>query len=206
MSELIFYTNPMSRGRIVRWMLEEIEQPYETVIMNYGAALQSSDYLAINPMGKVPALKHGEQIITETPAIIAYLADTFPEKELGPKPHERAAYYRWMFFAAGPVEQALFVNCLGVELPDSKKVMAGFGDYQRTLDTLEQAVSASEYITGDRFTAADIYVAAHISAGLFMKTMEKRPAIIDYSKRISARPAAIRAAEIDNALMEKQSV
>ena len=205
MPDLIFYTNPMSRGRTVRWMLEEIGESYESVILAYGGEMKSPDYLSINPMGKVPALKHGNAVITETPAIIAYLADTFPEKGLGPKTHERAAYYRWMFFAAGPLEQALFVNSLGVELAEGKKTMAGFGDYKRTLDTLEAAVTASDYITGDRFTAVDLYVAAHISAGVFMKTLEKRPALIEFSKRMNERPAALRAAEIDNALLGKQS-
>jgi glutathione S-transferase len=203
MPDLIFYTNPMSRGRIVRWMLEEVGQPYETVLMGYDSTMKSEDYLAINPMGKVPALKHGEQIITETPAIIAYLADTFPEYQLCPTTSERGAYYRWMFFAAGPLEQALFVNTLGVSLPAEKSIMAGFGDYQRTLDTLERAVTASPYIAGDRFTAADLYLASHISAGVFLGTMEKRPALIEYSKRMCTRPAFKRASEIDNALIAK---
>lgn len=204
MSEIVFYTNPMSRGRVVRWMLEEIGQPYETVLLGYGESIKSEDYLAINPMGKVPALKHGASIVTETPAILAYLADTFPEYHLCPTTNERAAYYRWMFFAAGPLEQALFVNSLGVELSAEKSVMAGFGDYKRTLDTLELAVSASSYIAGDRFTAADLYIASHISAGVFMKTMEERPALIEYSKRICARPAYKRASDIDNALIASQ--
>jgi glutathione S-transferase len=205
MSQLTLYTHPMSRGRIIRWMLEEVGQPYETELLGYGGAMKSEDYLAINPMGKVPALKHGSSIITETPAILAYLAETFPEYHLNPTSNERAAYYRWMFFAAGPLEQAIFVNGLGVELSPEKSLTAGFGDYKRTLDTLEQAVTASPYIAGDRFTAADLYVASHISAGIFMNTIEKRPSFIDYSKRMCARPAYARASEIDNALLAKQS-
>jgi glutathione S-transferase len=205
MSALTFYTNPMSRGRVVRWMLEEIGQPYDAIILGYSGNIKSEDYLAINPMGKVPALKHGTSVITETPAIIAYLADTFPEYHLNPTTSERAAYYRWMFFAAGPLEQALFVNSLGVELSAEKSIMAGFGDYKRTLDTLESAIQASPYIAGDRFTAADLYVASHISAGVFMNTIEKRPCFIEYAKRMCARPAYARASEIDNALMAQQS-
>lgn len=203
MSDLIFYTNPMSRGRTARWMLEEVGQPYETVVLDYGTTMKSPDYLSINPMGKVPAIKHGDRIITETPAIIAYLADSFPETALCPAPSERADYYRWMFFAAGPLEQALFVNALGVTLPVEKSVMAGFGDYKRTLDVLELAVTRAAYVAGDNFTAADLYLASHISAGIYLGTMEKRPALIDYSKRICARPAFKRASDIDNALMAK---
>lgn len=203
MSQLTFYTNPMSRGRIVRWMLEEIGQPYQTKIMTYDGAMKSQDYLAINPMGKVPALQHGETIITETAAIIAYLADTFPEYHLCPTTSERGAYYRWFFFAAGPLEQALFINGLGVAIPDEKRVAAGFGDYKLVLDTLEKAVTANFYIAGDRFTAADLYIASQISAGVFMGTMEKRPNLIDYAKRMTSRPAYQRASEIDNALNAK---
>jgi glutathione S-transferase len=205
MSDLTFYTNPMSRGRVVRWMLEEIGQPYDTVLMGYGGTIKSEDYLTINPMGKVPALKHGSSVITETPAILAYLAETFPEYHLCPTTSERAAYYRWMFFAAGPLEQALFVNGLGVELSPEKSVMAGFGDYKRTLDALEVGIKASPYIAGERFTAADLYLASHISAGVFLGTMEKRPALIEYSKRMTSRPAYRRASEIDNALIAQQS-
>lgn len=201
MSDLIFYTNPMSRGRTVRWMLEEVGQPYETVVLDYGSSMQSSEYLAINPMGKVPALIHEGAIITETPAIITYLSYTFPEYHLCPTTNERALFYRWLYFAAGPLEQALFIHSLGIAVPNEKRIAAGYGDYQRVLDTLENAVTSNLYITGDRFTAADLYVASQISAGVFMGTMEKRPALINYSKRMCARPAYKRASDIDDALI-----
>lgn len=84
MKKLVFYTNPNSRGRTVHWMLEEIGAPYELEIKAYGASMKTPDYLAINPMGKVPAIKHGDTVVTETPAICAYLADAFPEAELAP--------------------------------------------------------------------------------------------------------------------------
>lgn len=201
MSELIFYTNPMSRGRTIRWMLEELGVPYQTEILSYDGPLKKEDYLAINPMGKVPTIIHKGVTITETPAILTYLADAFPEKALAPKQSERALFYRWMFFAAGPLEQALFINGMGVEIPKEKQIAAGFGNYKLTLDVLEQAVTANPYVAGDSFTVADLYIASHISAGIFMGTMEKRPTLIEYSKRICARPAYKRASDIDNALL-----
>ena len=102
--ELVFYTNPMSRGRIVRWMLEEVGQPYRTELLDYATTMKAPEYLAINPMGKVPALRHGETVVTEAAAICAYLADAFPAAGLAP-PHGhrlRGPYYRWLFFACRP--------------------------------------------------------------------------------------------------------
>jgi glutathione S-transferase len=106
--ELVFYTNPMSRGRIVRWMLEEVGVPYRTEILAYGPAMKAESYRRINPMGKVPAIVHGETVVTECAAICAYLADAFPAAGLAPPLAERGAYYRWLFFAAGPAEAASF--------------------------------------------------------------------------------------------------
>lgn len=104
---LTFFTNPMSRGRIARWMLEEVGEPYETQVVEYGEAMKSPEYLAVNPLGKVPAIRHGDQIVTECAAICAYLADAFPQAGLAPPVEQRGNYYRWMFFAAGPVEAAI---------------------------------------------------------------------------------------------------
>ena len=106
--ELILYTNPMSRGRIARWMLEEVGQPYKTEVLDYASTMKGPAYLAINPMGKVPALRHGDAVVTETAAICAYLADAFPQAGLAPPPGHRlrAPYYRWLFFTAGPFEAA----------------------------------------------------------------------------------------------------
>ena len=94
--ELVFYTNPMSRGRIVRWMLEEVGVPYRTEILDYGTTMKQPDYLAINPMGKVPSLRHSAVVVTECAAICAYLADAFPGAQLAPPPRVRGAYYRWL--------------------------------------------------------------------------------------------------------------
>ena len=206
MADLIFYTNPMSRGRIARWMLEEVGEPYETVVLDYGTTMKGADYLAVNPMGKVPAIRHGDAVVTEAAAICAYLADAFPDKGLAP-PHasrERAPYYRWMFFAAGPVEAAVTGKSLGLLAPAEKKMMAGYGSFEETIDALEQAVSQGPYICGERFTAADVYVGAQIGWGMMFGSIDKRPAFTDYSGRISARPAAVRAREIDDALIAEQ--
>src|SRR5579864_3813889 len=137
--ELVFYTNPLSRGRIVRWMLEEIGQPYRTEILDYATTLKGPDYLAINPMGKVPAIKHGDMVVTEGAAICAYLADAFPAAGLAPPPGDkrRGTYYRWLFFAAGPIEQATGVRALGIEIKPEQKRMMGFGDMADTLNAME---------------------------------------------------------------------
>ena len=202
--ELVFYTNPMSRGRIVRWMLEEIGTPYRTELIDY-ETMKAPSYLAINPMGKVPAIRHGDTVVTECAAICAYLADAFPEAGLAPPPgdHARGPYYRWLFFAAGPVEAAVTNKSMGFEVPAGKEMMAGYGSFAAVMDTLEKAVSQSDYVAGDRFSAADVYFGAQIGWGMRFGSMEKRPAFERYWERIGNRPAALRATAIDDALMPK---
>jgi len=204
--ELIFYTNPMSRGRIVRWMLEEIGQPYRTELLDYPTAMKAPAYLSINPMGKVPAIRHGETVVTEGAAICAYLADAFPQAGLAPPPGDRlrGPYYRWMFFAAGPLEAALSNTALGFVVPEGRERMMGYGRLADTLNALEGAVSQGAYIAGDSFSAADVYVGSHIGFGMQFGTLEKRPAFERYWDRLSKRPAAVRAKEIDDALMPRQ--
>src|SRR5687767_14962462 len=142
MADLVFYTNPMSRGRIVRWMLEEVGETYETVILDYGTTMKGADYLALNPMGKVPAIRHGDTVVTEAAAICAYLADAFPESNLAPPPTSKARgpYYRWLFFAAGPVEAAVTGKSLGLLAPADKQAMVGYGSYEAVIDALETAL------------------------------------------------------------------
>jgi glutathione S-transferase len=202
---LTFYTNPMSRGQIVRWMLEEVGAPYEQVLLDYGTTMKAPEYLAINPMGKVPAIKHGDRVITECAAICAYLADAFPEAELAPKPAERADYYRWMFFGAGPLEQAVTNKALGFAVSADKKMMAGYGDFGDAMNGLEAAVAGKRYIAGDAFSAADVYVGSQIGWGLAFGTIEKRPAFEAYWAGICERPAYLRGKAIDEALMPAQS-
>jgi glutathione S-transferase len=204
--ELIFYTNPMSRGRIVRWMLEEVGRPYQTELLDFGTTMKAADYLSVNPMGKVPALRHGETVVTEAAAICAYLADAFPETGLAPPPGDRhrAAYYRWLFFAAGPIEAAVTNKALGFVVPEGRERTAGYGTFSDVMNVIEEAVSRSEYVAGDTFTAADVYFGSQIGWGLLFGTLEKRPALEQYWARISQRPAAVRAGEIDDALLPKQ--
>ncbi len=200
---LVFYTHPMSRGRIVRWMLEEVGQPYETKIIDYGPAMKSPDYLAINPMGKVPALTHGEATVTECAAICAYLADAFPEAQLAPPPGDRlrAAYYRWLFFVAGPFEAAIINQALGFEVPEERRGMTGYGSLAAVFSTLEQAVTEREHLVGDSFTTADLLVGSYLGWGMQTGSVEKRPAFERYATRFITRPAAERANEIDDALV-----
>jgi len=204
--ELVFYTNPMSRGRIARWMLEEIGQPYRTEIIEFGPAMKSPEYLAVNPMGKVPAIRHGDTVVTETGAICAYLADAFPQAGLAPEPgsRERGCYYRWLFFGAGPVDGAIVNKSLGFEPPPERQGMVGYGTLAFVLNTLEKAVSASDYLVGDKFSAADLYLGAQLGWGMMFGALEKRPAFEAYWNRIKDRPAAVRAREIDDALLPKK--
>jgi glutathione S-transferase len=205
--DLVFYTHPMSRGRIVRWMLEEVGAPYRTEIVGYGQTMKEAAYRAINPLAKVPALTHRGVTVTETAAICAYLADAFPEAGLAPAPGdpERGAYYRWLFFAAGPVEAAVTNKALGVEVSDEKRRMVGYGSMAEVLDALEGAVSGRDYLASGRFSAADLYLGAHLMWGMQFGGIERRPAYEAYVARLADRPAAIRAREIDDRLIAQAS-
>ena len=203
--ELVFYTNPMSRGQIARWMLEEVGAEYRTEVLQYGPEMKSEDFLAVNPMGKVPTIRHGDVVVTEAAAICAYLADAFPEAGLAPPPQERGAYYRWMFFAAGPLEAATINRALQFEVPPERESMIGYGTLEAVLDTLEAAVSASEFVAGANFSAADVYVGSHIFWGLEFKSIDMRPAFLDYWSRLENRPARLRALALDEALKPKAS-
>ncbi|PJK10426.1 glutathione S-transferase [Lysobacteraceae bacterium NML95-0200] len=202
-AQLTFYTHPMSRGRIVRWMLEETGLPYDTVQLEYGATMKAPEYRAINPMGKVPALKHGDTVITEVAAICLYLADLVPEKKLAPPPDspERGSYYRWISFMA-PLEQLMMAKANGSNLP--KPESAGFGTEQDLLDTLEAALKNRTHLAGDSFTAADLMVSAFVGWYLQFKLLEPRPAFVAFAQAHSQRPARLRADEIDNALLPEQ--
>jgi glutathione S-transferase len=204
--ELILYTNPMSRGRIARWMLEETGQPYKMEVLDYATTMKAPAYLAVNPMGKVPALRHGDAVVTETAAICAYLADAFPQCRLAPPPghHLRAPYYRWLFFTAGPVEAAISNKALGFVVPPERERMMGYGNITQVMTALEQAVSRSDYLVGDSFTAADLYVGSALGFGMMFGTIEKRPAFEQYWQRLAARPACGRAKELDDALVAEQ--
>jgi len=200
--ELVFYTNPLSRGRTVRWMLEEVGQPYRTEVLDYATTMKAPEYLAINPMGKVPAIRHGETVVTECAAICAYLADAFPQTGMAPASGDRrrGTYYRWLFFGAGPLEAAWTNSAMGFTVPPEKERMAGYGNFPTVLSTLEGALSHGPYLLGEDFTAADVYVGAQLGFGMRFGMIEKRPMFEQYVGRIMARPAAERARQIDDSL------
>ncbi len=197
--KLTLYTHPMSRGRTARWMLEEIGQPYDCVILEFGTTMKAPEYRAINPMGKVPTVTHGAHVVTECAAICAYLADAFPEAGL--LPDDRAAYFRWMFFGAGPLEAAVTNNALGMAPATDRSTMLGYGSLADALDTLEHALSANPYLAGPAFSAVDVATGAQVVWGLAFGTIQPRPAFLAYRDRIAARPAAVRANALDDALM-----
>ena len=188
MADLIFYTNPMSRGQIVRWMLEEVGEPYETKIVDY-AAMHDDAYRAVNPMMKVPAIVHDGKVVTECAGIIAYLADVFPNAGLAPRREEKADYYRWLFFAAGPIEQALTSKTMGFEPTAEQSRSVGFGDVGRTVKTLADHLADRDYLCGSRFTAADVYVGSHVMWGMQFGTLPSLDSFVAYGERLSARDA-----------------
>lgn len=201
-AELTFYTNPMSRGRIARWMLEEVGYPYETVVLEYGGSMKEPEYLAINPMGKVPSIRYGDVTVTECAAICAYLADSFPEAGLAPAPQDRGNYYRWLFFAAGPVEAATTNRSLGFELTTQQESMAGYGNYSCVIATLESIFAKRSYVAGDSFTAADVYVGSQVMWGMSFGSIERRPLFEEYVQRIQSRAAYARAQELDGPMQD----
>ena len=201
MAGLTFYTNPMSRGQTVRWMLEEVGQPYDTEILEYGTTMKAEPYLSINPMGKVPAIRHKGRVVTEVAAICCYLADAFPEANLAPPPADRADYYRWIFFTSGPIEAAFTNKAMGWEAPPERQATLGYGSYEKALETLERYLASKPFITCDRFTAADLFVGAMVNFMLTFKLLEPRPAFTDYARRMTDRDAYRRASEIDGKLI-----
>ncbi len=207
MADIIFYHNPMSRGQIARWALEEAGADYEQVLLDYGTSMKDAAYLKFNPMGKVPCIVHqtdaGEQVVTEAAAICAYLADAYPAANLAPTDAERADYYRWLFYAAGPVEQAVSARSMGWAATDPQKQgMLGFGCYDQVMDTLDGVIGDGRtYICGDRFTMADVYFGSHIDWGLMFGSIDKRPSFEAYAARLKERPAYQKAKAIDGALI-----
>jgi glutathione S-transferase len=193
MSEpIVFYTNPMSRGRIVHWMLEEVGAPYEVKLLDFAKnEHKAASYLAINPMGKVPAIVDRGTVVTESAAICAYLADAYPAAALAPSLSDprRGTYLRWLFFGAGCVEPALVDKMFSRPAPTERPGALGYGSYADTLNALEQAVARGPFLLGEPFSAADVYIASQIGWGLMTKSMEPRPAFQSYVGRCTERPA-----------------
>ncbi len=198
---IMLYTNPRSRGRIARWMLEECGADYDVAVLEYGPDLKTEAFLSINPMGKVPTIIHGENVVTECAAICAYLADAFPDAGLAPPLSQRAAYYRWLFFAAGPMEAAITNQALGVTISSEQQGFVGYGDMSRVLNTLDKTLEGREFIAGNKFSAADVYVGSQIGFGLQFKTIEPRPVFSAYWDRLARREAWKRASAMDDKLV-----
>ncbi|SFG03837.1 glutathione S-transferase [Novosphingobium sp. CF614] len=203
MADYTFYTNPMSRGQIARWALHEAGGDYEQALVDWKD--KSAAFLAANPMGKVPALVHhvadGDRVVTEAAAICLYLAEMHPEAGLLPNDAEMADYYRWTFFAAGPVEQAITARNLKFEPMPEQEGMAGWGSFERTMKTLDGHLSGTTWICGERFTMADVYVGSTVDWGLNFGILPPLPSFAAYAERCQARAAYKAAKAIDNALI-----
>jgi glutathione S-transferase len=205
MAEFTFYTVAMSRGQISRWALHEAGADYDQVVFEW--ATRPADYVKINPMNKVPALVHHhgdhDHVITEAAAINHYLAETHPDKGLLPDAHEKAAYFRWMFFASGPIEQALLAKMLGWEVPEERTATAGFGSLDKALSAMEGWLCNNDFAAGDRFTMADTYVGSQFVWGMRFGSIPETPAFKAYVERITQRPAYAEANAIDAKLIEE---
>lgn len=189
--ELTLYTNPASRGRTVEWILNELQVEFNKVEIVFGPSMKTPEYLAINPMGKVPAITHGETVVTETAAICAYLADLYPEKKLSPllTDPKRGAYLRWMFFAAGPLDSCISFEKIGVPLEKSQRGFLGFGSKELVINNLEKTLETNPYITGDDFTAADICISSQLLFAIQMKLFPSSTVLNRYLGLISSRSA-----------------
>jgi glutathione S-transferase len=196
---LTFYTNPMSRGRIARWMLEEIGEPYDTVLLDFGPGMHNSGYRAVNPMAKVPSLVHDGHTVTEVAAICTYLAMTFPETGL--MAGDKAAFFRWMFFGAGPVEQAVVNTSLGWVPAPEHRGRTGYGSLDRVARTLTGHLERNDYFADNRFTAVDVYLGSQIGWGLRFGTIPANDTLAAYWARISTRPALAAANAKDDAAL-----
>ncbi|MET1754729.1 glutathione S-transferase family protein [Novosphingobium sp. RD2P27] len=205
MADYTFYTNPMSRGQIVRWALHEVGAEYEQVLVDWQDKPEA--FLAANPMGKVPTIVHhqagADRVVTEAAAICLYLAEMHPEASLLPNDAEMADYYRWTFFAAGPIEQCITSRALKFEPSAEQEGMAGWGSFDRTMRTLETFFSDRTWVCGERFTMADVYVGSSIDWGLTFGILPPSQPIVAYAERVQARPAYKAAKAIDNELIGK---
>ncbi|NTZ41678.1 glutathione S-transferase family protein [Altererythrobacter sp. SALINAS58] len=205
MPQYTFFTNPMSRGQIVRWALHEVSADYETELVDWQD--KSDRFIRANPMGKVPTLIHHDvdhvHVVTECAAICHYLAEMHPDVRLLAEHHEKADYFRLLFFAAGPVEQAATSKTMGWSVDDPQKQgMLGFGDYDRAMNSFEMLLADRNYVCGDRFTMADVYVGSQVDWGLQFGSIPSRPVFEKYAERLRDRGAYKQARFIDQQLIE----
>jgi glutathione S-transferase len=193
----------MSRAQIARWALHEVGADYEPVRVEWDA--KPAALLAANPMGKLPTIVHHhgghDHVVTEAAAICHYLAAVHPEAGLLPGEHELADYFRWLFFAAGPLEQAVTNKAYGWNPDEKQQGSVGFGTYERTIETLDQWFAGHRFVCGERFTMADVYVGSAIDWGLMFKSIPDRASFVAYAERFRGRPAYREAKAIDNKLI-----
>jgi len=202
MAQLTLYHAIPSRSAIVRWMLEEVGEPYDVHLLSLsGGAQRAAEYLAINPMGKVPALKHGDVVITEASAICTYLADAFPKAGLSipigdPR---RGIYLKWLFFSPSCIEPAMTDrNFPRKEEP--RRGTLGYGDFDTTMNVVAQGVAKGPYLMGDQFTAADVVIGSALRFGMMFNLIPVRPEFAAYTERLAQRPALQRAGAKDKEL------
>src|SRR3954466_16342220 len=201
MAKLTLYHGSPSRSSIVLWMLEEVGEPYDVHLLSFAKGEnRAPDYLAINPMGKVPALKHGDTVITEVAAICTYLADEFPQKKLNVPvgTPRRGVYLKWLFFGPGCIDPVI-IDRAAPRKEEARRAMLGYGDFDTTMNTVAKAVERGPWLMGEQFTAADVVIGSNVRWGTIFKLIPERPEFTAYAARIAARPAAQRADEREKA-------
>ena len=199
--DLMFYHAPRSRSGIVLWMLEELGVPYKMEQLSLKKAThKSAEYLAINPMGKVPAIKHGDTVVTEAGAICCYLADAFPAAGLAPAidAPERGTYLRWLFFSPSCIEPAMTDKAF--QRPPVPASTVGYGDFDTVMNTISYAISRGDYLLGHHFSAADVVLGSALRYGMMFGALPKRPEFEAYAGRLAERPALQRANARDEQL------
>ena len=190
--EVIFYHNPRSRAQMAHWMLEEVGAPYRIVPIDFEKGEnRTPEFLAINPMGKLPTIVHRGVTVTETAAIIGYLADAFPAAGLAPALDDpaRGTWFRWLVFGASAFEPALLDTMM--KRPEAQRASVGYGSYDDVLGALETMLEPGPWILGERFSAADVYVGAELgwAASFGAPGIAERPKLTGYIERAKARPA-----------------
>jgi len=199
--ELVFYTNPQSRGMIAHWMLEEVGAPYSIEVKDYGTTMKAPEYLAINSMGKVPAIRHGETVVTEAAAICAYLADEFPHARLNIPVGDprRGPYLKWLFFSPSCIEAAV-MDRAAPRKEEPRRGMIGYGDFDTVMNVVAKGIEPGPYLMGEQFTAADVVVGSTLRWGMMFDLLPKRPEFVAYVGRLEQRPALQRATALDQEL------
>ena len=207
MEKIVLYTHPQSRGRNVVWMLEECGAEYETVLMNFGEDLHSPAYLAVNPMGKLPALKYGDTVITEASAIITFLADLFPQAQLAPAhvDGQRGEYYRWLFYTASSVEAALMEVAFQLPIQPSMRKFLGYDSMEQVIATLDGQLSKQSYLLGEHFQSCDLLLAGLLMFAIRSGALSPTPAMQAYLARITERAAYQKMLQMGEAQMAQLS-